>query len=318
MNFTLHQLRVFLEVAKHESITRAAESLYLTQPAVSIQLKNLQEQFDIPLTEVIGRKLSLTDFGMEMVEAAKKILREVETVNELAFAYKGMLTGRLSISVVSTGKYVMPYFLSGFTRSQEGIDLVMDVTNRAQVIRSLELNEPDFALVSVLPDKLRVEREELMANQLQLISSPALVSGSGPFTPSVMEENSLIFREKGSATRMAMERYIAHAGIQVNRKLELTSNEAVKQAVIAGLGLSVMPLIGIRQELQSGALTIVKLPDFPITTYWNLIWLKGKKHSPAAKAFLEYVKEAKEEVIKTFFQAKPSQVVFPSDNSDTA
>lgn len=301
MNFTLHQLQVFLEVAKHESITRAAEALYLTQPAVSIQLKNLQDQFDIPLTEVIGRKLSLTGFGVEMVEAAQKILKEVETVNELALAYKGMLTGKLTISVVSTGKYVMPYFLSGFTRSHEGIDLVMDVTNKAQVIRSLELNEPDFALVSVLPENIRIEREELMANQLQLISSPALVDGKGPFTSSVMEQHSLIFRESGSATRMAMEQYISQAGIQVNRKLELTSNEAVKQAVIAGLGLSVMPIIGIRQELQSGMLRIVALPGFPITTSWNLIWLKGKKHSPAAKAFLEYVKVSKEQVISEFF-----------------
>lgn len=301
MNFTLHQLQVFLEVAKHESITRAAESLYLTQPAVSIQLKNLQEQFDIPLTEVIGRKLSLTGFGQEMVEAATKIMKEVETVNELANAYKGMLTGTLAISVVSTGKYVMPYFLTGFTRAHEGIDLVMDVTNKTQVVRSLELNEPDFALVSVLPDNIRVEREELMDNQLQLIGSPSLVPGNGPFQTSIMEQHSLIFRENGSATRMAMERYISQAGIQVNRKLELTSNEAVKQAVIAGLGLSVMPMIGIRQELQSKMLRTVELPGFPITTSWNLIWLKGKKHSPAAKAFLEYVRVSKEQVISDFF-----------------
>lgn len=301
MNFTLHQLHVFLEVAKHESITRAAESLYLTQPAVSIQLKNLQDQFDIPLTEVIGRKLSLTGFGLEMVEAARKILKEVETVKELVNAYKGMLTGTLTISVVSTGKYVMPYFLTGFTQTHEGIDLVMDVTNKTQVVRSLELNEPDFALVSVLPEHIRVEREELMANELQLISSPTLIPGDAPFSSAVMEQHSLIFRENGSATRMAMERYISQAGIQVNRKLELTSNEAVKQAVIAGLGLSVMPIIGIRQELQSGMLRIVALPGFPITTSWNLIWLKGKKHSPAAKAFLEYVRASKEQVISEFF-----------------
>lgn len=301
MNVTFHQLQVFLEIAKHQSITRAAEALYLTQPAVSIQLRNLQDQFDIPLTEVIGRKLSLTDFGHEMVQAANNIMREVDSVNALALAHKGMLTGKLSISVVSTGKYVMPYFLTGFTRSHTGIDLVMDVTNRAQVIRSLELNQPDFALVSVLPDNLKVEREELMANELQLVSNPEVVPGSGSFTPELMEQYSLIFREPGSATRMAMERYISQVGIQVQRKLELTSNEAVKQAVIAGLGLSVMPLIGIRQELQAGRLKILPLPGFPITTHWNLIWLKGKKHSPAAKAFLEYVRLSKQEIISTYF-----------------
>ncbi|MFT6282473.1 MAG: DNA-binding transcriptional LysR family regulator, partial [Salibacteraceae bacterium] len=156
MNYTLHQLKIFLEISQSKSITRTAEKLYLTQPAISIQLKNFQDQFSIPLTEVVGRKLYVTDFGMEIAKAAKKIIEEVDAINYKTLSYKGKLSGKLRISVASTGKYVMPYFLSEFIREHKGVELIMDVTNKSKVVRSLELNEVDFALVSVLPKKLSV------------------------------------------------------------------------------------------------------------------------------------------------------------------
>src|SRR6056297_3295191 len=130
MNYTLHQLQVFLKVTEKGSITKAAEKLYLTQPAVSIQLKNFQDQFSIPLTEVVGRKLYVTDFGMEIAEAARKIIDEVDAINYKTLSYKGKLSGKLKISVASTGKYVMPYFLSEFMKEHTGVDLIMDVTNK--------------------------------------------------------------------------------------------------------------------------------------------------------------------------------------------
>ncbi len=302
MDFTLHQLRIFLQVAHYQSITKASESLHLTQPAVSIQMKKLQDQFDIPITEVIGRKLYLTDFGKELAEAAKRIMEEVEGVGHLAHAYRGNLSGKLKISVVSTGKYVMPYFLSEFTHRHEGVKLVMDVTNRKFVIHSLEQNEPDFALVSVLPDQLSVEREELMDNELFLISNPSLVPDTEALEPEIMNRFPLIFREPGSATRQAMEGYIERMGISNSRLLELTSNEAVKQAVMAGLGISIMPLIGIRRELEKGTLKVIPVAGFPIVTTWNLIWLKGKQHSPASTAFLDYIRQEKQVIINKYFR----------------
>lgn len=137
MNFTLHQLQIFLKISELQSITKASEELFLTQPAVSIQLKKFQEQFSIPLTEVVGRQLFITDFGKEIAQAAKKILEEVNAINYKTMAYQGQLAGKLKFSVVSTGKYVMPHFLSGFMHQNRGVDLSMDVTNKTKVVKQL-------------------------------------------------------------------------------------------------------------------------------------------------------------------------------------
>lgn len=301
MNYTLHQLRVFLKVAELQSITRASEELFLTQPAVSIQLKKLQEQFAIPLTEVVGRQLYVTDFGKEIVVAAQKILDEVEAINYKTTQYQNQLAGKLKISVASTGKYVMPYFLSGFTSKHKGVDLVMDVTNKTHVVKSLENNEVDFALVSVIPDQLKTDSISLLSNKLFLVGSPKLqLKGEGNLRKK-FDENPFIFREPGSATRMAMEEFVAANKLPTYKKMELTSNEALKQAVIAGLGYSVMPLIGIRNELKNGEIEIVPHKGLPIVTTWNLIWLKGKNPSPVASAFLEYIKAEREQIVKDRF-----------------
>jgi len=301
MNYTLHQLQVFLKVTRTESITKAAEELHLTQPAVSIQLKNFQEQFDIPLTEVVGRKLYITEFGKEIAIAAEKIVEQVNAINFKNASFKGQLTGRLKISVVSTGKYVMPYFLADFLKVNSDIELKLDVTNKAMVINSLDENEIDFALVSVLPEAMQVEAIPLMENKLFLVANKDFDLSQNVYGKEIFEKITLIFREHGSGTRMTMERYLRKNNIPVNKKLELTSNEAVKQAVIAGLGCSVMPLIGLRNEIKDGDLKIIHLQDLPIVTTWNLIYLKNKRFSPVAEAFLEYLHSEKENIIKQYF-----------------
>lgn len=301
MNYTLHQLQIFMKIAEIQSITKASEELHLTQPAVSIQLKNFQDQFPIPLTEVVGRKLYITDFGKEIAEAAEKILNEVYAINFKTLAYKGELSGRLKISVVSTGKYVMPYFLSDFMRNNEGVELNIDVTNKSRVVESLELNEVDFALVSVLPKKLKIERVQLMQNKLFYVASNQLKFKKVPTKKKLFEGLPLIYREQGSATRNAMESFIAKNKFAVRKKIELTSNEAVKQAVVSGLGCSIMPLIGIKNELKNKDLQIIPVKGLPIRTSWNLIWLKSKKLSPAAMAFLDFITSEKEKIIAEKF-----------------
>ncbi|KAA9354760.1 LysR substrate-binding domain-containing protein [Larkinella humicola] len=301
MNYTLNQLRIFSTIVQTQSITKAAEVLHLTQPAVSIQLKNFQNQFEIPLTEVIGKKLYITDFGKEMAIAAENILNEVYAINYKTLAYKGQLTGRLKISVVSTGKYVMPYFLTDFMKQHPGIELVLDVTNKSKVISSLENNEVDFSLVSVLPTQLAISQIELMQNKLYLVGSQETNLGPQPHPMRLFETIPLIYREAGSGTRLVMERYLENNGLTVLKKMELTSNEAVKQAVIAGLGYSVMPLIGIKNELENGQLRIIPVANFPIKSVWSLIWLSPKKMSPVAGMYLEYVKKQKDAIIKERF-----------------
>jgi len=301
MNYTLHQLHIFLKIAELKSITKASEALHLTQPAVSIQLKNFQDQFPISLTEVVGRQLYVTDFGMEIASAAEKILNEVHAINYKTLAYKGQLSGRIKISIVSTGKYVMPYFLSDFMKQNEGVDLIMDVTNKSRVVKSLEMNEVDFALVSVLPKKLKVHKVELMLNKLFFVASSELKLNKSLTKKSLFEKFPLIYREQGSATRNAMETFISKNRFSVTKKMELTSNEAVKQAVLSGLGCSVMPLIGIRNELKNNDLQIVPVKGLPINTEWNLIWLKSKKLSPEALAYLDFLNSEKERIIKQRF-----------------
>ncbi|MEL6304487.1 MAG: LysR family transcriptional regulator [Bacteroidota bacterium] len=302
MNYTLNQLRIFLKIAEKQSITKASEELHLTQPAVSIQLKNFQNQFPIPLTEVVGRQLFITDFGEEIAEAAKRILKEVESINYKLLGYQGELAGKLKISVVSTGKYVMPYFLSGFIREHTGVDLIMDVTNKARVVESLEENEVDFALVSVLPEHLSLNKVGLMRNVLHLVANPKYFKNVKLSKSMFSKDTPLIFREKGSATRAAMERYLSQKEITVAKKIELTSNEAVKQAVIAGLGCSIVPLIGVHREIVTEELIIIPQRGLPITTNWNLVWLQKKKLSPVAEAFLDYLNTDKERIMQTDFQ----------------
>lgn len=301
MNFTLHQLQIFLKIVKTQSITKASEELHLTQPAVSIQLRNFQSQFELPLTEVIGRKIYITDFGKEIAESARDIINQVYAINFKTLAYKGQLTGRLRISVVSTGKYVMPYFLSGFIKQHKGIELIMDVTNKSSVLESLEDNEVDFALVSVLPTTLNVEKIDLLQNKLYLVGNSGLEIKKSLGAREIFKELPLIFREKGSGTRQMMEKFIEQHHIPVLKKMELTSNEAVKQAILAGLGYSVMPLIGIRNELHSNQLQIIPVKGMPIKTTWSLIWLKGKRHSPVSTSLLGYIKTEKAKIIREKF-----------------
>ena len=289
MNYTLHQLHVFLEVVKQKSITKAAEELFMTQPALSIQLKNFQNHFDIPLTEVIGRQIYITDFGQAIAEIAENIIKEADALKYKTKEYSGLVTGRLRISSASTGKYVIPYFLSPFLQRHSGIDLVLDVTNKIQVIHSLKKNEIDFALVSVTPNEFEVFEEQLIENRLYLVSNEDNQNKKLPF----------IFREEGSATRLAMDHHLK-LGKQ-RKRLELTSNEAVKQAVIAGLGYSIIPLIGIKNEIINKDLHIIPAKGLPITNSWKLIWLKNKKLSPVGAEFLDFIRYEKDEIIDEHF-----------------
>ena len=291
MNYTLHQLQVFLKVTQTKSITKAAEELHLTQPAVSIQLKNLQDQFEIPLSEVVGRQLYVTEFGKEIAIAAENILNEVYAINYKTSAFKGQVTGRLKISVVSTGKYVMPYFLSDFMKEHQGVELLMDVTNKNKVMESLENNEVDFALVSILPTTLNVEKLDLLQNKLYLVGNSSPILSKKATVKGIFEKLPIIFREKGSGTRQTMEAFFNRNEIAVLKKMELSSNEAVKQALLAGLGYSIMPLIGIRNEIQNKELQIIPVKGLPITTTWRIVWLKGKKLSPVSAAYLTYLQQ---------------------------
>jgi DNA-binding transcriptional LysR family regulator len=301
MNYTLSQLEIFLKICQNQSITKAAEELHLTQPAVSIQLKNLQNQFDIPLTEVIGRKLYVTDFGKEVALMAENIIHQAHEIAHKSKAFKGELIGKLKISVVSTGKYVIPFFLAGFLKKHPGVALRLDVTNKTQVLENIAQNEVDFSMVSVLPTDMNIDNLELLQNKLYLVTGKDSNYPKNKYDVSIFDELPIIYREKGSGTRYTMERYFDSKGIQLRKQMELTSNEAVKQAIIAGLGSSVMPLIGLKNEIQNGELKIIPVKGLPIKSSWQLIWQKNKGFSPVALAFLEYLRNEKDQIIEKDF-----------------
>ncbi|CAL2088634.1 LysR family transcriptional regulator [Tenacibaculum sp. 190524A05c] len=301
MHYTLHQLEIFRKIVELKSVTKAAEELFLTQPAVSIQLKKFQDQFQIPLFEVVGRRIYITEFGEEIATAAEKILEEVSAINYKAMSFQGALAGKLKIAIVSTAKYAMPYFLTGFLNRHKGVDLVMDVTNKSEVVRSLENNEVDFAMVSTIPKNLKINRIELMENKLHLVGGKQYKGTGKDVTIKEFEQLPLIYREQGSATRNAMERFIASQKISTYKKMELKSNEALKQAVIAGLGYSIMPLIGIKNELNNGDLQVIPVKKLPIITNWNLIWLSSKNLSNVAKELITYINENKTDIMNEHF-----------------
>lgn len=293
MNYTLHQLHVFLKIVETKSITKAAEELNLTQPAVSIQLRKLQDQFDIPLTEIIGRQLYITHFGTEIAISAQRVLNEIKAINYQSKTFKGILSGKLTLAIVSTGKYVMPYFLSDFLHQNKGIDLDMDVTNKTKVVKSLVNNEVDFALVSILPESIAIQSEILLDNNWYLVGNKSLVAELQDSSIDVFQHYPLIYREEGSATRLVMENYLKKQGLSSVKKIQLTSNEAVKQAVISGMGISIMPIIGLKNELEKGDLQLIPLQGFPIQSKWYLVWLTNKSMSPVAEAYINYLKAEK-------------------------
>lgn len=301
MKYTLHQLQVFAQVVQSKSITRAAEELYLTQPAVSIQLKNFQDQFEVPLTEVVGRKLFITDFGKEVAEAAEKILSEVNAINLKTIDHKNRLSGRVKFSMVSTGNYVLPHFISPFRKANPDVDLVMDITNKNLVTSALENNEIDFGLVSVVPENLKLEKVELLEDKLFLVANRDYKLKGTAEPVNFIESLPLIQRESGSGIRQTTDRFALENNLKLQKFMELAGNEAIKQAVIAGLGFSFLPLMGMKNELNNGDLRIIPIENLPIRFNWNLVWMKDKNLSPAAVALLNFIRKEKEKIVQEKF-----------------
>lgn len=301
MHYTLHQLKIFYEIGQCKSITKAAERLNLTQPAVSLQFKKFQDQFDIPLIELINKRLYLTDFGVEICEAARNILQETDSIEEKTHQYKGRLTGKFRLAAVSTAKYIVPYLITDFLKPNPAIELLMEVTNRAMVLKSLQENQIDFGMLSVLPENLDLQFEKVMENRLYLVGKGSDDNSPDRILAEDLDKIPMIYREEGSATRRMMEKLMNERKSNFGKRFELSSNEAVKQAILAGLGYSVMPLIGIRNELIRGELKIIKTEGLPIINHWYIVWNKGKQLNPASAAFLEFFRINRDRLVRAHF-----------------
>lgn len=292
MNFTLHQLYVFGMVARHKSMTEAARRLHMTQPAVSIQIKQLQESIDIPLVEVVGRKIYLTEAGERLYEVYQNVSRDLESFDAAISQLKGGLKGRLTISSASTAKYFLPYLLGEFQSRYPQVSISLKVTNRNEVLHHLSQNEYDLAVLTQLPDDNSIAAIPFLENPLVMGAPPEHHLAEERAIPiDKLKEESFIFREVGSGTRMVMESYLEENEIEVNPVMELGTNEAVKQAIMAGIGLSIISKLSLDNELYLNKISILDMPDFPISTHWHILYKKEKKLTPVTKNFIAFLQE---------------------------
>jgi DNA-binding transcriptional LysR family regulator len=292
MNYTFHQLRVFLKVAELGSVTRAAEALHLTQPAVSSQLKLLQSQVDVPLTEIIGRRIHITEPGRELESLAKEILQKAEELDERMRLKDGRISGKLRLSVVSTGKYFVPPILAEFHRRFPEVSITLDVSNRRETERSILEYDADFAIASQALMESEYEQVPFLPNPLVLVcprKSFDFQVPEGKVSSKQLKNMPFIFRESGSGTRARMEEFLDAEGIDPVVRMELVTNEAVKQLILAGFGISLLSVYSLRLELKHRELRLINHPRLPIHSSWKLVWLKGKRHTPATEAFLRFV-----------------------------
>lgn len=292
MNVTLRQLKVFESVARNLSYTKAAKELFLTQPAVSMQIKQLEDNVGLPLFEQLGKKTYLTEAGNELYHYGRMIAQQLDEVSEILEELKGVKRGRLTISVASTANAFATRLLASFAKRYEGISFSLDVTNRATLLEQLANNERDLVIMGRPPEGLELVEESFMKNPLVVIAAPdhPLV-GQKNIPLKRLKQETFVVREHGSGTWIAMERFFAGHGIELNTGMEMTSNEAIKQAVEAGLGLGIVSIHTLELELETRRLVVLDVESMPILRHWYLVHRRGKRLSPVAEMFRQYVFE---------------------------
>lgn len=290
MNVTFRQLKVFEAVARLLSYTQAAKELYLTQPAVSMQIKQLEENAGLQLLEQIGKKVFLTEAGTEMYHYARKMARELAEASEIMEQLKGLESGRLEITVATTANAFATRMLSMFNKRYEGSTVSLDVTNRERLLQQLADNEKDIAIMGRPPEDADLITEPFADNPLVVVAAPDHpLIGKQPIPLFMLQDQAFVVREQGSGTRTAMHRFFDEHNLSVTLSMEMNENEAIKQAVQAGMGLGIVSIHTIELELETKRLVILDVEDFPIMRHWYLVHRKEKRLSPITQAFKDFV-----------------------------
>ena len=272
MNITLRQLQVFEKVAKRLSFTRAAEELFLTQPAVSMQIKQLEDTVGLPLFERLGKKIYLTQAGEELYQLSRSITHQLEEAETLIEEMKGTDFGRLKVSVANTVHHFAIRLLAEFCRRHPKVRVSFKVTNRKGLIESLEDNEADILLMGRPPEHQDLEAESFLINPLVIIAShdDPLVNQKR-ISLKELSNKTFIMREIGSGTRNSVERFLADRGVQLTVSMEMNSNTAIKQGVEEGLGLGIVSIHTLDRELETGRLAVLDVEAFPIIRQWYIV-----------------------------------------------
>lgn len=289
---TLHQLKVFEATARHGSFTRAAEELFITQPTVSSQIKQLSKAVGLPLFEQIGKRLFLTEAGQELLATCQDIFNRLDNFEMKIADFKGTKQGCLKLAVITTAKYFIPRILGSFCQTYPGIDVSLKVTNHQQIQRRMHDNEDDLYIVSQPPEDLDLTFQPFLDNPLVVIARRDHPLAGIPQIPiDKLNDEAFIVREKGSGTRQAVQALFNQYNVKVHVRLELGSNEAIKQAIAGGMGLSVLSEHTLISEGKQSELTILDVEHFPIKRRWYVAHLTGKQLSVIAQTFLEYLLE---------------------------
>ena len=287
---TLRQLKVFESVARHLSFSRAAEELHLTQPAVSMQVKQLEEQAGLPLTEMVGKKVYLTEAGEEVARQARRIAQQLREANEALDALKGVRSGRLAIGVISTAKYFAPHLLAEFRRRKPGVELDLRVHNRETIVRLLAENEIDLAIMGQPPQDFATIAEGFADHPLVIVAAPDHpLAEKKKIAPALLNDETFLIREPGSGTRATMERFFADVGIAPPHRMEMVGNETIKQAVMAGLGLAFISAHTVSLECEVGRLVKLPVAGTPIVRRWFVVHRAEKELLPMAETFRTFL-----------------------------
>ncbi len=289
---TVRQLQIFEAAARALSFSRAGQALHLTQPAVSMQVRQLEHFAGVPLFERTGRRLHLTDAGEELVLHARAVLRALEDADEAFAAMKGLRGGRVRLAVVSTAKYFAPRLIARFAQTHPGVRIRLQVDNREAVVRTLAANDVDLALMGRPPEEIDLDAAPFADHPHVIIAPPDHPLARRRRVPiEELASETFLVRELGSGTRTAMERFFQERGVPLRVGMEMPSNETIKQAVMAGLGLSFISMHTIALELSARALAVVHAPGLPVMRQWYVLHRKEKRLAPASEAFKAFVLE---------------------------
>lgn len=307
MHVTLRQLKVFETVARHGSFTRAAEELFLSQPTVSVQVKQLAEAVGQPLFEQLGKKVFLTDIGRELHRTCQEMFETWNRFEMTAADMKGLKKGRLRLACVTTAKYFIPRLLGPFCDRYPGIEVKLEVANRDVVVERLAMNEDDLYIMAMPPQHFDIAMHPFLEDSLVAIAPEHHpLAGKRRIPLERFAQERVLLRERGSGTRMATERHFRERGIEIKTRMEIGSNEAIKQAVAGGLGVTVMSRHALSLEPMHGQITILDVEGFPITRSWYVVHPGNKQLSVVARAFHEFLEQEARQLLPVQFHSEPT------------
>jgi LysR family transcriptional regulator, low CO2-responsive transcriptional regulator len=297
---TFHQLQILEAIARHNSFTRAAEELHLTQPTVSQQMKQLTKLIGMPLVEQLGKRLYLTEAGKEVLSASHEITDRLAQLESCINDLKGLEKGRLSIATTTTAKYFVPRLLGTFHKQHPAIELSLNITNQAEVLERLARNEDDLYFTGRPPQGLDIELRPVLPNPLVVVaaSDHPLARENKAISLKRMAEEPFILREPGSGTRLIVEQFFAENRLDLNVVMEMSSNEAIKQGIVGGLGISVLSLHTLSLDVAGSPLTCLNVEGFPIQRRWYAVYPKGKQLSIAAQMFLDFLLNEGKQIVE--------------------